>query len=48
MSATTPTDGCLSIIGRIELNNASPSRAAIRLVLNLGPLDFADSGEEFD
>lgn len=46
--SATPTDGCLGVVGGVELNNASPSRTAVWFVLDLSPLNFTDGGEEFD
>ena len=42
------SDGCGRVVLAVELDNASTTRATIRLILDLGTLDLADRGEELD
>lgn len=41
-------DGSLSGFGRVKTDHAGASRATARLILNLGLLNLADSGEELN
>lgn len=42
------TDGCLSIWLLLELDNTGSTRAAVRLVLNLGAVDLANCSKKLN
>lgn len=41
-------DGCFGSVRGVEFDHTGPARAAIEFVLDLGPLNLSDRGEEID